>query len=105
MRRQNMLNINQLTALELRTMCTTANTRLRDECIRMGFDEYPYISITHSTPQQKRGWLLYHFPGEFYNGRTERGAIGGHRRNRGVVETTNGCFYDADGAKVAGMKQ
>lgn len=90
-------NINQFTALELRKKCSIANQRLYDYCQDMGFNEYPYILSSRATPQQMRGWLLYHFPDEFYIGRVEVGIYAGYRVNRGIEHTTNGFFSDVAG--------
>lgn len=98
--RSNMDNVNQLIARELCCTCSIMNTRLRNHCQNMGFEEYPYIMTKRATPQQMRGWLLYHFPDQFYKGRVERGVCAGHRDNRGVEHTTNGYFAD-----VAGMRK
>lgn len=92
-------NINQFTALELRNKCSIANQRLHDYCQKMGFDEYPYILSSRATPQQMRGWLLYHFPDEFYIGRVEVGMRAGRHDNRGVEHTTNGFFSDVAGLR------
>lgn len=93
-------NINQFTALELRNTCSVANTRLREYCQDMGFDEYPYILSTCATPQQMRGWLLYHFPDEYYTGQVEVGICAGRHVNRGIKYTTDGSFPN-----VAGMRR
>lgn len=93
-------NIHQFTAQELRTKCSNANQRLRDYCQEMGFNEYPYILASRATPQQMRGWLLYHFPNEFYIGRIEVGIYAGYRVNRGVEHTTDGYFPG-----IAGMRE
>jgi hypothetical protein len=101
----NMDNINQFTALELRNKCASANESLREHCRNMGFNEYPYILSSRATPQQMRGWLLYHFPAEFYIGRVEVGICAGRRVNRGVQHTTSGIFSDVNGNVVAGMRK
>lgn len=97
-------NVQQFTAVELRVICSNAGHRLRKFCQQERFPRYPYILTSRATPQQMRGWLLYHFPSEFYIGRIEVGAIAGRRVNRGVEQTANGKFYNVEGVKVAGMK-
>ena len=99
------INVNQYTKTELKVICSNANTALQRHCAREGFDRYPCIIVARASPQQMRGWLLYHFPREYYNGSSERGAIAGHRVNRGIEITHNGVYRGNDGARVAGMKR
>ncbi len=96
-------NINQYTLAELRSICSVANQQLYDGCKNWGFDKYPYILTTRATAQQMRGWLCYHFPSQYYIGRSERGANGGHLTNRGVEQTDEGWIVCA-GRAIAGMK-
>ena len=96
-------NLNQFTLSELRTLCSTANHHLRNYCQEMGFDEYPYILTTHATPQQMRGWLLFHFPTEYHLGRMEVGSIAGHHVNRGVERTTDGRYFNVNNTEISGM--
>jgi len=97
-------NVNQFTKTELVVMCNQANHRLRVHCMRKGFKRYPCISVTRATPQQMRGWLLYHFPQHYYNGPIERGAIAGRIQNRGVEVTPNGTLWNGAGKRVAGFR-
>jgi hypothetical protein len=90
---------------ELLATCAVANDTLREHCLQQGFEEYPYIILRRATPQQMRGWLLYHFPQTYSTGRMEHGIIAGKRLNRGVAFTNNGIFYDVAGAQIAGMKK
>ena len=85
--------------------CRHANTVLQRHCASEGFDKYPHIIVALASPQQMRGWLLYHFPREYYNGSMERGAIAGHRVYRGIESTHNGSYYNNNGERVAGMKR
>ncbi len=99
-RRFNQDNVNQFTAQELRNKCSNANLCLREYCQNMGFDEYPYIVTSRATPQEMRGWLLYHFPDQYHVGKVEVGMYAGHRVNRGIKYTADGNFSD-----VAGMRR
>ena len=94
-------NINQFTASELRAKCSSANQRLRIFCQDQGYSEYPFILTSRATPRQMRGWLLHHFPSDFYIGKCEIGIIAGHHVYRGVEHTSNGFFSDG----IAGMKK
>ena len=66
----------------------------------MGFDEYPYIVTSRATPQEMRGWLLYHFPDQYRVGKVEVGMCAGRHVNRGIKYTADGNFPD-----VAGMRR
>jgi hypothetical protein len=105
MRQKNMDNINQYTLTELKKLCSSANQRLHDACRSEGFTQYPYILTTRATAQQMRGWILYHFPGEYYNGRIEIGLIAGLRIHRGVQHTADGYFYCDNITQIAGMRE
>ena len=75
------INVNSLTVKELNAWVSSAMYQLSLD-YKPGM--YPTISITNSSPQEKRGWLLTNFPVDFTDGVQITGSKGGHRRNRGI---------------------